>query len=99
MALGSIALFLVVHIALVWMVTMMKKSRYKLIAFFLIALSIFGYISFNLAFGENEVDLSDFNGVSNAAGVYFSWLGTAFGNAQTVTSRVIEGNSEDKELK
>jgi len=95
MTFGSVALFVVVHLILVWMATRMKKSKYKILAFFLIALSIFGYVSFNLAFEGHDINLSDFKGVTEASGIYFSWLGSVFGNAHAITTMAIENNSRD----
>ncbi|MEX2017120.1 MAG: hypothetical protein WD876_01465 [Candidatus Pacearchaeota archaeon] len=91
----GILFFALSHFVLIWLVAKMKKSKYKLIAFFLIAVSIFGYFTYNLAFENTDVDLGDFKGVSNAVGIYFSWLGSAFGNIQGITSKAIENNSQN----
>ena len=45
------------------------------------------------AFEGQKVNLTNFNCVSNAAGVYFSWLSSVLGNAETITSRVVENDT------
>ena len=90
-------IFSVVLLAIALFVIMkVTKFRHRLLAIILIALVLFGYFSFNFALGGHEIDLTTAKGVGQAFGIYFSWLGTAFGNAQTITSRVVENNSENE---
>ena len=92
---GSVILSLMIVAASTWLVMLMVKLRHKLFVIIIIALILFGYLGFNLALEGHEADLTDFKGVAEASGIYFSWLGSAFGTAQTITSRVVENNSED----
>ena len=92
---GSMVFSLVVLAIALFVIIKITKFRHRFLAIILIALVIFGYFSFNLALGGHEVDLTTAKGVGQAFGIYFSWLGTAFGNAQTITSRIVENNSDD----
>ena len=100
MVTGSLVLSLAVFAIAIWVILEIKKLKYKILAIFLIALVLFGYFSFNLALEGQNLDLTDFNGVAEASGIYFSWLNSAFGNAKTVTSMAIEkDNDENSQVK
>lgn len=71
------------------------RFKHKLLAIFLIMLVLFGYFSFNFALGGHDVDLTTAKGLGNAFGIYFSWLGSIFGNAGAITSKAVENNSDD----
>ncbi|MEK6828721.1 MAG: hypothetical protein AABY15_01235 [Nanoarchaeota archaeon] len=94
---GSVILYGIAIAIALWMLVKITRFRHKILAIFVIALILFGYFSFNTAFKGQAVDLKDFRGLTEASAVYFSWLGSVFGNAQTITSRVVENNSRDKQ--
>ena len=92
---GSVILSVVILAVAIWALLKVVKLRRKLFVLLVIALVLFGYLSFNIALDGQNVDLTDFKGVAEASGIYFSWIGSAFGTAQTITSRVVENNSRD----
>jgi 4-amino-4-deoxy-L-arabinose transferase-like glycosyltransferase len=94
---GTILIIVVFLIAL-WVISKIIPFKHKLLTIFLIALIILGYFSFTAAFKGQEVNLTDFKGLMEASTVYFSWIGSAFGNAQMLTSRVVANNSQDERL-
>jgi len=96
---GSVILSVVILAVAIWALLKVVKLRRKLFVLLVIALVLFGYLSFNIALDGQNVDLTDFKGVAEASGIYFSWIGSAFGTAQTITSRVVENNSKDDRMK
>ena len=96
---GSIILSVVILAVAVWALLKVVKLRRKLFVLLVIAIVIFSYLSFNIALDGSKVDLTDFKGVTEASGVYFSWLSSSFGNVQTITSNAVENNSENSEAK
>ncbi len=92
---GGMVFFVFVVLIALGVLIKIFKFRHKFLAVLLIALILFGYFSFNTAFKGQDIDLTDFKGVAQASGIYFSWLGSVFGNVQTITSKTIENNSEN----
>lgn len=80
------------------MIMRKSKLRHKLAFIFLLVLFLFGYFSITSAFDGQKIDFTDFKGVSHAVGIYFSWIGSEFDNAQAITTRAVENNSENNQL-
>jgi hypothetical protein len=95
MIIGNLILSVIVLVIAMWVIMKLTKFRHKILAIFLIGLVLLGYFSFNLALGEQEVDYTTAKGVGQAFGIYFSWLGTIVGNAQTITSNAVKNNSDN----
>jgi hypothetical protein len=87
-----------VVVAAIWVFIELKRFKHKLFAIFLIALIIFSYLGFILAVKGQDVDLKSVNGIKEAGNLYFSWLGTIFGNFKQLTSNAVKmdwkGDSE-----
>jgi hypothetical protein len=86
MADGSTVFYVALIAIGLWFALHLRKIKYRLVALFLIALFIFGWFSISSAFSGKDASLGNFKGVSEAAGIYFTWLGAALGNAQAITS-------------
>lgn len=86
----GIALIIVCALILfVWVMAEFRKFKHKMWAFLLIALIVFGYISFTVTTKNQEVDFKSFSGIMKAVKIYFSWLGSMFGNLKTITANAI----------
>lgn len=86
----SIAFFIVAAlVVLIWAFDELKKMRHRFLAFFLIGLIIFTYVTFTASLQNQDVDLSTTSGWLDAGKLYFSWLGTVFVNAKHVTMYAI----------
>ena len=86
----GITLFIVaILIAAVWIIIEIKRLRHKLFAIFLIALILFTYLSFSITLSGKDIDLSTVPGWVSAAKIYFSWLGSIFGNLKSITAQAI----------
>lgn len=59
-------------------------------AVFLIGLILFSYLSFAFVFKDNEIDFTSIEGIREAGGLYFAWLGTVFSNLKSITSNAID---------
>jgi len=81
----------------IWVVIEIKRMKHKLFAIFLIFLLLFSYLSFLFVFKDKDTDFTTVPGLTEAGKLYFSWLGSVFGNLKSVTSYTIqmdwEGNS------
>ena len=79
----------------IWVFLELKRFRHRILAVFLIALVLFVYFSFLLVFHGKTVDLSSIDGIKQAGGIYFSWLGSAFGNVKSLTANAVNMNWSD----
>jgi hypothetical protein len=90
MAIG-VAIFIVgILIAVVWLMLEFKKFRHKYFAIFLIVLILFTYLSFTYVIRGKNVDFGTVSGVINAGKLYFSWLGSLFGNLKFITTNAVK---------
>ena len=67
---------LAIVVAGIWIIIEMQRFKHKLLAIFLISLIILSYVT-------------TIPGIINGIKIYFSWLGTLFGNLKTITTNVI----------
>jgi len=85
-----IALIIVAGIvAFIWITSEFRKFKHKFWAFVLIGLVIFAYISFVVTVKKHNADLTSFKGVMKAIKIYFSWLGSIFGNLKSLTGSAV----------
>ena len=90
MAIGVTVVIIAVVVALIWILIELQRFKHKLFAIFLIALIIFSYLGFILAVKGQDVDLKSVDGLKEAGGLYFAWLGTIFGNFKDITTQAIK---------
>ena len=89
MAVG-ITLFIVGGLVVaIWVIIEVKRLRHKMFAIFLIALILFTYISFSITLSGHDIDFTEVSGLTQAAKLYFSWLGSVFGNVKSITAQAI----------
>ncbi len=81
-----------VLIVAIWVFLELKRFRHRLLAIFLIGLLLFLYFSFTFVFHNKPLDLSSINGISQAGGTYFAWLGSVFVNFKSITTNAINMN-------
>ena len=87
----SITIFVVaILIIAIWVIVEMKRMRHKIFALFLIGLILFSYLSFTLVLKGHEVNITTFDGIREAGGLYVVWLGTIFSNLKSITSKTID---------
>jgi len=93
-------LILAVLIITIWIFIEVKRTRHKLFAWFLIAILIFGFISFAWVIKDKEINYSTVSGMLTVGKIYFSWLGAVISNLGTMTSHAIKmdwsANDTDK---
>lgn len=77
-------------IAVVWILIELKRFRHKMLAIFLIGLILTVYFSFTFVIREQDIDLKTLPGITNAIKLYFSWIGSVFGNFKTITSNAVD---------
>lgn len=90
MAIGVTLLIIGILIAGIWILLEFKRFRHKFFAIFLIALILFSYISFTLVLKGKNVNLKTSSGILQAGKLYFSWLGSIFGNFKTITTNAVK---------
>ncbi len=90
MELGVTVFVVAILIIAIWVVIEMKRMRHKMFAIFLIGLILFSYLSFSFVFKNHEVNLTSIDGIRDAGGLYFSWLGGIFVNLKSITSKAID---------
>ena len=73
----------------IWVIIEFKRMKHKIFAFFLIGLIIFTYATFTISLQGKNVTLTTVPGMIDAGKLYFSWLGSVFVKAKTVTMYAI----------
>ena len=92
----GITLFVVIALILaIWIFIEVRRFRHKALAIFLIVLILFTYLSFTSVIKEEDIDFKTITGLTTATKLYFSWLGSIFGNLKTITTNAIRMNWKD----
>ncbi len=81
----------------IWIIIEIKRLRHKLFAIALIALILFTYISFTVTLSEKDIDFKTASGLMTASKLYFSWLGSLFGNLKSITTYAIQMDWDSNE--
>jgi len=90
MAIGITILIIGVLVAAIWIIVELKRFKHKLFAIFLIALILATYLSFSVVFQNHEIDYKSPTGLVTAGKLYFSWLGSIFGNFKSITTDAVK---------
>lgn len=62
----------------------------KVFNFVVVVALLFGALSIGYVYFKADPDLGNFDGVVQFVRLYFSWLGSLFGNAQSVTGFAVQ---------
>ena len=90
MVIGPTLLVVAVLIVAVWVIIEIKRFKHKVFAIFLIALILFTYLSFAVVIKGEDIDFKTGAGLKRAGQLYFSWLGSLFGNLKSITTHAID---------
>jgi len=94
---GVALIILSALVLFIWVSVEVKRAKHKIWAIVIIALILFGYLSFSVSLKGKDIDYKSVGGVFEAGKVYFSWLGSALGNVKTITGGAVQmdwkGNS------
>ena len=90
MAIGTTIIILVLVAVLIYALIEIQRFKHKLFAFFLIGLLIFGYISTTIVFKDQNIDIKSIDGLKKGFKLYFSWLGSVFGNIKSITADAVK---------
>ena len=89
MVIGTTLLVVGILIVGIWVFIEFKRFKHKLLAIFLILLIIFTYVSFLVTLKGKDINFRSIDGIKEAGTLYFSWLGSVFGNLRTITTNAI----------
>ena len=93
MVIGTTVFILAILIVTIWIVIEVKRFKHKLLAIFLIGLVLFSYFSFTVVIKQHkEISFSTPSGMLKASELYFSWLGSLFGNIKQITTNAVHMN-------
>ena len=76
-------------IAGLWLFVEVRRSQKRFFVILAVALIVGTYFGFYVSIRGHDLDLSTFEGVKTAMGLYFSWLGHLAGNLGTITSNAV----------
>lgn len=97
MEVGITIFIIAALIIVIWIVIEVKRMKHKIFAIFLIALILFLYISSTFVFKGHDINFKTVSGMTTATKLYFSWLGSIFGNMKSITTSAVKmdwkGNS------
>lgn len=89
----SVIIFIIaVLIIAIWLMYGFKKAKHKFWAIFLIALILFSFLSFNAAFGGEDLSINSISDIGKVVKIYFSWFGNAFVNLKSITTQAVKMN-------
>ena len=83
-----------VLIIAVWLIFKFKGIQHKVVTIFLIALILFSFFSFYLAFSGKDLSVESIADIEKITQLYFSWLGSVFNNMKSLTTQAIKMNWE-----
>ncbi len=86
---GVTLLVIGILVVFIWVTIEFKRMKHKVFAIFLIALILFAYVTGMMVLRGEDVNLKTVPGIIQASKLYFSWLGSAFGNVQAITTNAI----------
>ncbi len=92
MALSVVVFVIAILIVAIWSLYGLKRIKHKFLAIFLIALVLFSFLSFGVVFGEKDISIKNVSDLGNVAKLYFSWLGSIFGNMKSITANAVKMN-------
>ncbi len=95
MEFGSTFFVFAALIIVIWVFVEIKRLKHKIFAIFLIVLIIFTYVSFSISVSDQNIDLKTVPGILKAGKLYFSWLGTLFSNAKSITAYAAKQDWKD----
>lgn len=84
-----IVVLVILAILCVWLFGEFKRTRHKFVSVLIILLIVFLALSITYVFSNKDVDYKTVPGLLSATKVYFSWLGSAFGNVKMITSNAV----------
>ena len=78
-----------VIVVFIWLFSKWNGLKSKVLAIFIIALIVISLVSFVVVFKGSETSIKSLGDLKNAAQIYVSWLGNAFGNVKSITTQTI----------
>jgi len=90
MVIGVTFIVIAVLIISIWVIIEIKRLKHKLFAIFLIGLILLGYFSFIYSTRGQDIDFKTVPGMIKASKLYFSFIGSAFGNMKLITINAIK---------
>ena len=89
MALSVVVFVIAILIVAIWLLYGFKRIKHKFLAIFLIALVLFSFLSFGVVFGGKDISVKSVSDVGSVMKLYFSWLGSLFGNVKSITANAV----------
>lgn len=86
---GIILIVVSILVIGIWMMVELRKFKHQIWACVLIALILFGYLSFTLTTRDHDIDYTSFSGIMKAIKIYLSWLGGVFVNLKSIVGHAI----------
>ncbi|MDE1848759.1 MAG: hypothetical protein KGH55_01890 [Nanoarchaeota archaeon] len=85
---------IIVAIAIIWIIAELRRKeaafRHRTFAIFVIVLLLFTYLSFTFVLNGKNLNLSSWDDLKQAGGLYLSWLGSVFGNMKSLGGNAIK---------
>jgi uncharacterized membrane protein YphA (DoxX/SURF4 family) len=75
---------------LIWILSVIKGHKHKLVAMFLIGFLFFSIYGFNATFSGKDISINNFGDFTDAAKLYLSWYGNVFNNLQVLTAHAVK---------
>lgn len=91
-------LWVLIAIALIIAVMRFVHFKQRFILVLILAILLFGYITFAAASHNKTINLKTAPGIYNAAKIYFAWFGQVGGNLKTLTASAIKMDWVSKDM-
>lgn len=83
---GATLLIISLVIITVWILLEIKRLKHKVLLIVLVFLMISLYFGAIVVFQDRNIDFTSYPGMIDATKIYFSWLGSVFGNIKVITA-------------
>ena len=87
---GTTLLIISLVIIVVWVLLEVKRLKHKIFLISLVVLMISLYLGVVVVFQDRNIDFTSYSGMIDAGKIYFSWLGSVFGNLKMITASAIQ---------
>jgi hypothetical protein len=80
----------IIGVVLLLFVFKVSHLRHRLSIAFFVLLFLFLFGTFFLAIKGTDIDLKSASGIGQGVKIYFSWLGSSFGNIKALTTNAVD---------
>ncbi len=90
MVMNWVIIIFIAIVVFVFVISKIMGIKQNIFAFIIIALVLFSFLSFSLAFNGKNISIDSVAGLQEAGVIYLAWVGNAFDNVKIITTQAIK---------